>query len=135
MSEPMKEESFVSHLVELRSRLMKAVGAILLVVIVLMIWPGSAKIYNFVAAPLMASLPKGGTMIATDVIVASWLSGRIAVCALSNVGLHRARFVFAREKARDADHRVVDAAFFRGDGVCVLHRIPVAVPDTFQLRA
>jgi sec-independent protein translocase protein TatC len=68
MSEPMKEESFVSHLVELRSRLMKAVGAILVISIGLMIWPGSAKIYNFVAAPLMASLPKGGTMIATDVI-------------------------------------------------------------------
>jgi sec-independent protein translocase protein TatC len=68
MADEMKEESFVSHLVELRSRLMKAVGAILLVVIVLMIWPGSSKIYQFVAAPLIASLPKGGTMIATDVI-------------------------------------------------------------------
>jgi sec-independent protein translocase protein TatC len=68
MSEPMKEESFVSHLVELRSRLMKAVGAILLVVIVLMGWPGADRIYEFVAAPLMASLPAGGSMIATDVI-------------------------------------------------------------------
>jgi sec-independent protein translocase protein TatC len=68
MSEPAKEESFVSHLVELRSRLMKAVGAMLIITIGLMIWPGSAAIYQFVAAPLMASLPKGGTMIATDVI-------------------------------------------------------------------
>ncbi len=68
MSENQKEESFVSHLVELRSRLMKAVGAILLIAIVLMIYPGSARIYKFVAAPLMASLPAGGTMIATDVI-------------------------------------------------------------------
>jgi sec-independent protein translocase protein TatC len=68
MSAEMKEESFVSHLVELRSRLMKAVGAILLVVIGLMIWPGADRIYQFVAAPLMASLPVGGSMIATDVI-------------------------------------------------------------------
>ncbi len=68
MAEEMKEESFVSHLVELRSRLMKAVGAILLVVIGLVIWPGSDRIYQFVAAPLMASLPVGGSMIATDVI-------------------------------------------------------------------
>lgn len=62
------QESFISHLVELRERLVKAVGAILLITITLMIYPGSAKIYKFVAAPLMASLPKGGTMIATDVI-------------------------------------------------------------------
>lgn len=68
MAEELKEESFVSHLVELRSRLMKAVGSILVIAIVLMIYPGSGKIYAFVAAPLMASLPKGGTMIATDVI-------------------------------------------------------------------
>lgn len=68
MSGEMKEDSFMSHLVELRSRLMKAVGAVLVISIALMIWPGSAAIYKFVAAPLIASLPKGGTMIATDVI-------------------------------------------------------------------
>ncbi|MGL5003481.1 MAG: twin-arginine translocase subunit TatC, partial [Casimicrobium sp.] len=68
MAGEMKEESFVSHLVELRSRLMKAVGAMLLITILLMIWPGSSAIYQFVASPLMASLPKGVTMIATDVI-------------------------------------------------------------------
>ncbi len=71
MSEPqetLKEESFVSHLVELRDRLIRAIGAVLLVLIVLLIYPGQKQIYSFVAAPLMKSLPQGGSMIATDVI-------------------------------------------------------------------
>lgn len=62
------QETFVSHLVELRERLMKAVGAVFFFTFGLMLWPGSTKIYSFVAAPLIASLPKGGSMIATDVI-------------------------------------------------------------------
>lgn len=62
------QETFISHLVELRERLVKAVGAVIVVSFALMLWPGSSKIYSFVAAPLIASLPKGGSMIATDVI-------------------------------------------------------------------
>ncbi|TDO06094.1 MULTISPECIES: twin-arginine translocase subunit TatC [Halomonas] len=55
----------IEHLVELRSRLMRAVIAIL--VIFLGLYPFANDIYTFVAQPLMALLPEGSQMIATEV--------------------------------------------------------------------
>jgi len=60
------QETFVSHLIELRQRLMKAMGAILLIFLGLMPWSG--KIYDLLAHPMMATLPPGTKMIATGVI-------------------------------------------------------------------
>lgn len=60
------QQTFVSHLIELRSRLVKAVAAILLVVIVQL--PFAGKIYTIMAAPVMAYLPEGTSMIATGVL-------------------------------------------------------------------
>ena len=62
------QESFISHLVELRQRLMHAAGAVLVVFVLLMIWPGSGAIYDILARPLMAALPEGAKMIATGVV-------------------------------------------------------------------
>jgi sec-independent protein translocase protein TatC len=62
------EETFISHLVELRDRLIKATYGIVLACIVLMLWPGPARIYDFLAAPMLASLPVGAKMIATGVV-------------------------------------------------------------------
>lgn len=62
------EQPFIAHLVELRDRLVKSVLAILAVAIVLGIYPGPAALYDMMAAPLVAHLPKGATMIATSVI-------------------------------------------------------------------
>ena len=62
------QESFISHLVELRSRLVRAVAAILVFFVALFIWPGSGPIYDVLAAPLMNALPQGAKMIATGVI-------------------------------------------------------------------
>jgi sec-independent protein translocase protein TatC len=61
-------ESFISHLIELRSRLVRAVAAVLVFFIALFIWPGSGAIYDFLAAPLMNALPEGAKMIATGVV-------------------------------------------------------------------
>ncbi|WNK19702.1 twin-arginine translocase subunit TatC [Halomonas piscis] len=55
----------IEHLVELRSRLMRAVIAI--VVIFLALYAFANDIYGFVAEPLMALLPEGSQMIATEV--------------------------------------------------------------------
>ncbi|MGC3872742.1 twin-arginine translocase subunit TatC [Halomonas sp. GXIMD04776] len=55
----------IEHLIELRSRLMRAVIAILL--IFLGLYAFSNDIYTFVADPLMALLPEGSQMIATEV--------------------------------------------------------------------
>ena len=61
-----EQETFLSHLIELRQRLVRALLAVALAVVVLLPW--SRDIYAILAHPLMVSLPKGGQMIATDVI-------------------------------------------------------------------
>jgi sec-independent protein translocase protein TatC len=66
MSEP--QESFISHLIELRSRLVRAVAAVLAIFVVLFLYPGSGYIYDILALPLMNALPEGAKMIATGVI-------------------------------------------------------------------
>ncbi len=62
------EQPFVSHLVELRDRLIRATIAVGLCFAVLSFFPGPAALYDLLAAPLVAHLPKGGTLIATNVI-------------------------------------------------------------------
>ena len=59
-------DTFISHLVELRSRIMKAAIAVIVVFLCLMPWAG--KIYDVLALPMMAALPAGSKMIATGVI-------------------------------------------------------------------
>ena len=63
-----KEQPFVTHLIELRDRLVRAAIAVGLVFGVLCLWPGPAGLYDLLAAPLVANLPKGATLIATNVI-------------------------------------------------------------------
>jgi len=60
-----KELSFLEHLVELRGRLLKACLAIVVVLIALL--PFSRHLYETLAAPLMAQMPEGSSMIAIDV--------------------------------------------------------------------
>jgi sec-independent protein translocase protein TatC len=62
------QESFISHLIELRERLMHAAGAVLVLFIALFFWPGSGAIYDFLAQPLMSALPPDAKMIATGVV-------------------------------------------------------------------
>ncbi len=62
------EQPFVSHLIELRDRLVRSCIAVGLCFGVLMLWPGAAGLYDLLAAPLVAHLPKGSTLIATSVI-------------------------------------------------------------------
>lgn len=58
-------ESFISHLIELRNRLLKAVLGFVLVFIAL--FPFASKTYTLLAAPMLAKLPAGSHMIATAV--------------------------------------------------------------------
>lgn len=62
------EAPFVSHLVELRDRLIRAIIAVGVAFAVLAFWPGPSGLYDLLAAPLVAHLPKGATLIATNVI-------------------------------------------------------------------
>ena len=63
--EELSQAPLIEHLIELRSRLMRMVIAIL--VIFLGLYAFSNDIYTFVADPLMALLPEGSQMIATEV--------------------------------------------------------------------
>lgn len=62
------EQPFVEHLVELRDRLIRALLAVGVVFAVLAVYPGPAGLYDLLAAPLVANLPQGATLIATSVI-------------------------------------------------------------------
>jgi sec-independent protein translocase protein TatC len=62
------EAPFVSHLIELRDRLIRAVIAVGLAFVVLAIYPGPSGLYDLLAAPLVAHLPLGTKLIATNVI-------------------------------------------------------------------
>ncbi len=64
-AEELEEETLVSHLIELRSRLLKATASIL--IIFLCLTPFSQEIFTAVAQPLMDQLPEQSTMIATQV--------------------------------------------------------------------
>jgi sec-independent protein translocase protein TatC len=60
------QDSFISHLVELRDRLLRAILAVVIVFVCLFPW--AKDLYALLASPLLASLPQGGQMIATDIV-------------------------------------------------------------------
>lgn len=62
------EQPFVQHLMELRDRMIRAVIAVGVVAVALAFYPGPGALYDIMAAPLVAHLPKGATLIATSVI-------------------------------------------------------------------
>lgn len=62
------EQPFVQHLIELRDRLLKCVIAMAVATAVFALYPGPGALYDLLAAPLVAHLPKGATLIATSVI-------------------------------------------------------------------
>ena len=64
--EKLAEGTLISHLLELRDRLMKAFIAIIIVFIPCAIY--SNELFSFVAQPLLAQLPAGSSLIATSVI-------------------------------------------------------------------
>src|SRR5881396_781753 len=62
------EQPFVSHLIELRDRMVRALIAVGICFGVLAVWPGPAGLYDLLAQPLVAHLPEGTKLIATNVI-------------------------------------------------------------------
>jgi sec-independent protein translocase protein TatC len=66
MSDNNVSETFISHLIELRDRLLKSIRAFLAIFVCLLPW--SNAIYDLLASPMMATLPAGAHMIATGVV-------------------------------------------------------------------
>lgn len=78
-------ESFIAHLLELRTRLLHAVAAVLLAFICLFPW--ASDLYTLLARPLLSKLPKGGQMIATDVTTPFFVPLKVALMAAFLIAL------------------------------------------------
>lgn len=63
-----QQESFISHLVELRDRLVRALIAVGVVFFGLCLYPGPGAIYDLMALPLTETLPAGTKMVAIGVV-------------------------------------------------------------------
>lgn len=79
------QESFISHLVDLRDHVIRALVAILLVFLALVNW--ARDIYTLLAAPMLAALPEGGQMIATDVVGAFFVPMKVTMMVAFLVAL------------------------------------------------
>jgi sec-independent protein translocase protein TatC len=78
-------DSFISHLIELRNRLLRIVLVFLAVFIGLL--PFANKIYTLLAHPLLAKLPAGGQMIATAVTTPIFVPMKVAMLAAFVISL------------------------------------------------
>ncbi len=83
----MQQDTFISHLVELRERLLRMLFAVFVVLIGLLVWPGSGAIYDFLALPLMQTLPPDAKMIATGVITPFLIPVKVTALAAFLVAL------------------------------------------------
>lgn len=81
----LQEESFISHLIELRTRLVRAAAAFAIVFLCLM--PFASQIYDFLAAPMMATLPQGTRMIATGVVTPFFVPIKVTMMAAFVIAL------------------------------------------------
>jgi len=78
-------ENFISHLIELRSRLLRIVVGLIIVFVAL--FPFANNIYTLLAAPLLSKLPMGGQMIATGVTTPFFVPMKVAMMAAFLISL------------------------------------------------
>jgi sec-independent protein translocase protein TatC len=125
------QDTFLSHLVELRSRLVHSIVAVLVVFVVLFPW--SKEIYALLARPMLNALPSGAQMIATDVtgtflvplkvtLMAAFLIA-LPVRAVAGVGLRRPGALSQREAAGAAGDRILRRVLHDRNGVRVFLRV------------
>ncbi|MEK7791971.1 MAG: twin-arginine translocase subunit TatC [Pseudomonadota bacterium] len=73
----MLEGSFLSHLVELRARVIRALGGLMLGFLPCAFY--ARELYTMLAQPLLEKLPQGGQMIATDVATPFFVPMQVAM--------------------------------------------------------
>jgi sec-independent protein translocase protein TatC len=78
-------ETFIAHLIELRSRLVNVAVGLLLVFICLVPW--ASDLYALLAQPMLAKLPQGGQMIATDVTTPFFVPLKVTMMAAFLIAL------------------------------------------------
>ena len=78
-------DTFISHLIELRDRLLRSILAVALVF--LFLFPWSSDIYALLAQPMLKALPQGGQMIATEVITPFFVPMKVTMMAAFVIAL------------------------------------------------
>jgi len=78
-------DTFISHLIELRDRLLRSILAVALVFLFLFPWAGD--IYALLAQPMLKALPPGGRMIATDVTTPFFVPMKVTMMAAFVIAL------------------------------------------------
>ncbi len=78
-------ESFIAHLIELRARLLNI--TVVLLVVFVCLFPWASDLYTLLAKPMLAKLPKGGQMIATDVTTPFFVPLKVAMMAALLISL------------------------------------------------
>jgi sec-independent protein translocase protein TatC len=79
------DDTFISHLIELRDRLIRAIIAVILVFLGLFHWAND--IYTLLAQPLLHALPKGGQLIATEVTAPFFVPIKVTMMAAFLIAL------------------------------------------------
>ena len=79
-----ESDSILSHLIELRDRLLRCVLSFLIVFACLFPW--ARDIYSVLASPLLAALPSGGQMIATEVVSPFFVPVKVTIHKGKKVG-------------------------------------------------
>ncbi len=72
-----EQQTFISHLIELRDRLLRS--AIAWIVLFVCLFPWAKDLYTLLAQPMLASLPQGGQMIATEVVTPFFVPVKVAM--------------------------------------------------------
>lgn len=82
MTEP---DSFLSHLIELRDRLVRALLAVLIVFVC--VFPWASSLFDLLAHPLMLALPEGTKMLATGVVTPFLIPVKVAMMVAFAIAL------------------------------------------------
>lgn len=83
--EPLQEGTLISHLVELRMRLMRALLAVIIIFIPCAVFDD--ELFTFVATPLLQKLPLGAQMISTSVVAPFMAPLKLALLAALFLGM------------------------------------------------
>lgn len=81
----MTEDTFISHLIELRDRLLRMLIAVGVVFAIL--FPFGSELYDLLAYPMMRALPEGSKMIATGVVAPFLIPVKVAAMVAFAVAL------------------------------------------------